>query len=142
MTRHCALFISSILLVSMSACVDRSAHDTSLADHAERLRALEARVAELETEVAVMNEQLSLAAAPEGTPPASPRCDVILLAAGDQKIAVIKAIRTLTGIGLQVAKDMADNPPSRIREQVDRAQAEAARDALQAAGAKVELRCP
>ena len=66
--------------------------------------------------------------------------DVILTDSGAQKIAVIKEIRAITGLGLKEAKDLADNPPKPIKEGVAKAEAEEIKQKLVAAGAKVELK--
>lgn len=66
--------------------------------------------------------------------------DVILKEVGANKIAVIKAVRSLTSLGLKEAKDKVDNLPSTIKEQVSKDDAEAARKALADAGATVEVK--
>lgn len=64
---------------------------------------------------------------------------VTLKDAGSQKVAVIKAVKELTGLGLGEAKGLVDNVPSAIKEKVSKDDAEAAKKALEAAGAAVEL---
>lgn len=64
---------------------------------------------------------------------------VTLKDAGAQKVAVIKAVKELTGLGLGEAKGLVDNAPSPIKEKVSKDDAEAAKAALEAAGASVEL---
>ena len=66
--------------------------------------------------------------------------DVIVLDAGAKKINVIKEIRALTGLGLKEAKAAAEETPSTIKEGVSKEDAEAAKAALEAAGAKVEVK--
>ena len=66
--------------------------------------------------------------------------DVIILDSGDKKINVIKEIRALTGLGLKEAKTAAEETPSTIKEGVSKDDAEAAKAALEAAGAKVEIK--
>ncbi len=66
--------------------------------------------------------------------------DVILLAAGDKKIAVIKEVRTLTSLGLKEAKDLVDGAPKPVVEKVDKAAADKAKEQLEAAGASVEIK--
>ena len=66
--------------------------------------------------------------------------DVIILDAGDKKINVIKEIRALTGLGLKEAKTAAEETPSTIKEGISKDDAEAAKAALEAAGAKVEIK--
>ena len=66
--------------------------------------------------------------------------DVILTAAGAQKIQVIKAVREATGLGLKEAKEIVDSAPSTVKEAVPAADSEALKEALTAAGATVELK--
>ena len=65
---------------------------------------------------------------------------VILVAAGDKKINVIKEVRTITGLGLKEAKDLVDGAPKAVKEGIAKADAEAAKKKLEDAGAKVELK--
>ena len=66
--------------------------------------------------------------------------DVILVAAGDKKIQVIKEVRTLTSLGLKEAKDLVDGAPKAVLEKVDKAAADKAKELLEGAGATVELK--
>jgi large subunit ribosomal protein L7/L12 len=66
--------------------------------------------------------------------------DVVLTAAGDKKIAVIKEVRALTSLGLKEAKDLVDAAPKPVLEKVDKAAAEKAKAQLEGAGATVELK--
>ncbi len=66
--------------------------------------------------------------------------DVILSAAGDQKVQVIKAVRAITGLGLKEAKDMVDGAPSTLKEGVAKDDAEAMLNQLTEAGATAELK--
>jgi large subunit ribosomal protein L7/L12 len=65
--------------------------------------------------------------------------DVILKDAGAQKVAVIKAVKDLTGLGLGEAKAIVDSAPKAVKEKVSKDEAEEAKKALEAAGATVEL---
>ncbi|HEY7564782.1 MAG TPA: 50S ribosomal protein L7/L12 [Acidimicrobiia bacterium] len=65
---------------------------------------------------------------------------VVLTAAGDQKIQVIKEVRSLTSLGLKEAKDLVDGAPKPVLENVDKAAAEKAKAQLEGAGATVELK--
>ncbi len=65
--------------------------------------------------------------------------NVVLTAAGGQKIAVIKAVRELTGLGLKEAKDVVDSAPKAIKEGVEKAEAAEMKAKLEEAGATVEL---
>lgn len=66
--------------------------------------------------------------------------DVVLESAGDAKIGVIKEVRALTSLGLKDAKDLVDAAPKAVLEGVDKAAADAAKEALEAAGATVTLK--
>ncbi len=66
--------------------------------------------------------------------------DVILTAAGDKKIQVIKEVRTLTSLGLKEAKDLVDGTPATVLEKVAKDAAEKAKAALEAAGASVTVK--
>ncbi len=66
--------------------------------------------------------------------------DVILTAAGDKKIQVIKEVRSLTSLGLKEAKDLVDGAPKPVLEKVSKDDAEKAKAALEGAGATVELK--
>ena len=66
--------------------------------------------------------------------------DVILTAAGDKKIQVIKEVRALTSLGLKEAKDLVDGAPKPVLEKVAKEQAEKARAVLEAAGGSVEIK--
>ncbi len=66
--------------------------------------------------------------------------DVELTSVGDKKIGVIKVIREVTSIGLKEAKDMADNAPSIVKEQVGKDEAEEVKKKLEEAGATVTLK--
>jgi large subunit ribosomal protein L7/L12 len=66
--------------------------------------------------------------------------NIVLAATGDKKVNVIKAVRTITGLGLKEAKDMVDSAPSTLKEGAPKAEAEEAKKALEEAGATVELK--
>jgi large subunit ribosomal protein L7/L12 len=93
------------------------------------------------------------AAAPVAAAPAAPvggapavaaaeqdEFDVILEAAGDKKIQVIKEVRTLTSLGLKEAKDLVDGAPKAVLEKVNKEAADKARAALEGAGASVTVK--
>ena len=71
---------------------------------------------------------------------ASDEVDVILEAAGDKKIQVIKEVRTLTSLGLKEAKDLVEAAPKAVLEKVTKEQADKAKAALEAAGATVSYK--
>lgn len=66
--------------------------------------------------------------------------DVVLSAAGDKKIQVIKVVRAVTSLGLKEAKDLVDGAPSAVREGVPKEEAESIKAQLEEAGATVELK--
>jgi len=66
--------------------------------------------------------------------------EVVLLAAGDNKINVIKEVRGITGLGLKEAKDLVEGAPKTVKSDVPTAEAEELKKKLEAAGAKVELK--
>lgn len=66
--------------------------------------------------------------------------DVVLSEIGPNKINVIKEVRTITGLGLKEAKDLVEGAPKTVKEGVAKADAEAMKTKLEAAGAKVELK--
>jgi len=87
---------------------------------------------------------VAAAAAPVGAAPAAEEekdeFDVILEAAGDKKIQVIKEVRTLTSLGLKEAKDLVDGAPKPVKEAMAKADAEAGKKKLEEAGASVEIK--
>ena len=66
--------------------------------------------------------------------------DVVLKSAGGSKLAVVKLVKELTGLGLKEAKDLVDNTPSPIKEAVSKDDAEGLKKSLEEAGAEVELK--
>src|SRR5919202_220140 len=87
---------------------------------------------------------VAAAAAPGGAaaPAAAEQTEfnVILAAAGDKKINVIKEVRAITGLGLKEAKDLVEAAPKPIKEGVNKEEAEKIKEQLEDAGAKVELK--
>jgi large subunit ribosomal protein L7/L12 len=66
--------------------------------------------------------------------------DVILAAAGDKKINVIKEVRGITGLGLKEAKDLVEGAPKPVKEGIPKEEADKIKEALEKAGAKVEIK--
>jgi len=66
--------------------------------------------------------------------------DVILASAGDKKINVIKEVRGITGLGLKEAKDLVEGAPKPVKEGIPKDEAEKIKEALEKAGAKVEIK--
>ena len=87
---------------------------------------------------------VAAAAAPAGNQEAAAEekseFDVVLAEAGSNKIAVIKEVRTITGLGLKEAKDLVEGAPKPLKQGVAKAEAEEMKKSLEAAGAKVELK--
>ena len=88
---------------------------------------------------------VAAAGAPAGGAPAEEAeekdaFDVILEAAGDKKIQVIKVVRELTSLGLKEAKDLVDGTPKPVLEKVNKEAADKAKEALEGAGASVEVK--
>lgn len=76
----------------------------------------------------------------EAAAPEQDEFDVILAAAGDKKVNVIKTVRAITGLGLKEAKDLVDGAPSAVKEAVNKEEAENLKKQLEEAGATVELK--
>ena len=119
---------------------------TTILESIEKLTLLEA--AEL---VKAMEEKFGVsaaapvAAAAAAAPAASDEeavaeVTVILASAGANKIAVLKEVRTLTGLGLKEAKDLVDAAPKAIKEGIKKAEAEAIKKQLEEAGATIEIK--
>ena len=86
---------------------------------------------------------VAVAAAPAAAAPAEEEktnFDVVLEGFGDNKIAVIKVVREITGLGLKEAKEKVDTAPQTIKEAAPEAEANEIKEKLEAAGAKVELK--
>ena len=66
--------------------------------------------------------------------------DIVLSAAGDQKVQVIKAVRAITGLGLKEAKDLVESAPKPVKEGCSKDEAEEIKKKLEAAGAEAELK--
>lgn len=105
-----------------------------------------ALVKELEEELGVSAAApMAMAAAPAAGGAAAPVVEkdefsVILTAAGDKKIQVIKVVRELTGLGLKEAKDLVDGAPKAVKEGVNKAEAEDVKKKLEEVGGSVELK--
>jgi large subunit ribosomal protein L7/L12 len=90
--------------------------------------------------VAIAGPAAAGAAAPVEEAEEQTEFDVVLTAAGDKKIQVIKEVRALTSLGLKEAKDLVDAAPKPVLERVPRDQADKAKAQLEGAGASVELK--
>jgi large subunit ribosomal protein L7/L12 len=97
----------------------------------------------LEEEFGVSAAPVAVAAAPAAEAAAAEEkteFDVVLTAAGDGKLAVIKAVREITGLGLKEAKDLVEGAPKPIKTGIAKAEAEEIKNTLTAAGATVEIK--
>jgi large subunit ribosomal protein L7/L12 len=117
-------------------------------DYLKNLSLLDAAalVKELEEELGVSAAApIAVAAAPVAAGAAAPAVekdefDVVLTAAGDKKIQVIKVVRELTGLGLKEAKDLVDGAPKAVKEGLNKAEAESIKKKLEEVGGSVELK--
>jgi len=98
----------------------------------------------LETEFGVSASAVAVAAPAAGAAAAveeeQTEFTVVLKSAGGTKIAVIKAVREITGLGLKEAKDLVDGAPKSVKENVSKEDADSAAEKLKAAGAEVEIK--
>jgi len=76
----------------------------------------------------------------EAAPAEQTEFDVVLKSAGQTKLQVIKAVKEALGLGLKEAKDLVDSAPANLKEKVSKAEAEQLKDALEEAGAEVEVK--
>ena len=83
---------------------------------------------------------VAAAAAPAAAAEEQTEFNVTLASVGSSKIAVIKEVRSLTGLGLKEAKDLVDGAPKTIKEKVSKEEADKMKAALEKAGAKVEVK--
>jgi large subunit ribosomal protein L7/L12 len=109
----------------------------SVLELSELIKEMETKFGVSAAAVAVAAPAAAAAAAPAEVKDAF---DVILAAAGDNKVAVIKAVRAVTTLGLKEAKDLVEGAPQTVKEAVPKADAEKMKKELEAAGAKVELK--
>lgn len=102
-------------------------------------------IKEMEAKFGVSAAAVAVAAPAGGAAAAAPAeakdsFDVVLAASGDNKVAVIKAVRAVTTLGLKEAKDLVEGAPQTVKEGVPKADAEKMKKELEASGAKVELK--
>ena len=114
----------------------------SVLELSERIKALEEAFGVSATAVAAAAPAGGAAAADGAGEEAEEQTafDVVLQAAGDKKIQVIKVVRAATGLGLKEAKAIVDEAPKSIKEGIDRAEADKLKADLEEAGATVELK--
>ena len=126
---------------------------TSTQEWIEELKGIS--VLELAERIKALEEEFGVSAAAVAAPAAAPAgggdagaaeeeasstVDVILAAAGDKKIQVIKVVRAATGLGLKEAKALVDEAPKPVKEGIDRDEADKLKQELEEAGASVELK--
>jgi large subunit ribosomal protein L7/L12 len=111
--------------------------DMSVMDVVELVSAMEEKFA---VSAAAAAAAPVAAAADAGAAEEQSEFDVVLTSFGEKKVAVIKAVRGITGLGLKEAKDMVEAAPTPIKEGVDKAEAEDVKKQLEEAGASVELK--
>ena len=100
-------------------------------------------ISAMEEKFGVSAAALAAAPAAAGDAPAAEEKDdfnVVLTGAGDKKVAVIKAVREITGLGLKEATDLVEGAPQTVKEGVAKAEAEELKKKLEEAGASVELK--
>jgi large subunit ribosomal protein L7/L12 len=124
------------MAVSKAEILDAIAGMTVL-DLSELIKEMEAKfgVSAAAAAVAVAAPAAAAAAVEEQT-----EFTVMLLAAGEKKVEVIKVVRAATGLGLKEAKDLVDGAPKAVKEAISKADAEALKKQLEDAGAKVEVK--
>jgi large subunit ribosomal protein L7/L12 len=110
----------------------------SVLDLSELIKAMEEKFG-----VSAAAAAVAVAAPAGGAAPAAEaqtEFNVILAAAGDKKVEVIKAVRAVTSLGLKEAKDLVESAPATVKEGATKEEAEKMKKELEAAGAKVELK--
>jgi large subunit ribosomal protein L7/L12 len=113
----------------------------SVLELSERIKALEEEFGVSATAVAAAAPAAGAPAADgDGAGEESSTVDVVLTAAGDKKIQVIKAVRAATGLGLKDAKALVDDAPKPIKEGIDREEADKLKAEIEEAGGSVELK--
>ena len=114
----------------------------SVLELSERIKALEEEFGVSATALAAAAPAAAPAAGADGAggEEESATVDVVLTAAGDKKIQVIKVVRAATGLGLKEAKALVDEAPKAVKEGIDRDEADKLKQELEEAGASVELK--
>jgi large subunit ribosomal protein L7/L12 len=113
----------------------------SVLELSERIKALEEEFGVSATAVAAAAPAAGAPAGDQdGAAEESSTVDVVLTAAGDKKIQVIKAVRAATGLGLKDAKALVDDAPKPVKEGIDREEADKLKSEIEEAGGTVELK--
>jgi large subunit ribosomal protein L7/L12 len=120
----------------------KSIEQMSVLELANLVKALEERFGVVAAAPVAAAGAAAAGTAAAGAAPAEEKTafDLVLVASGDNKIQVIKEIRTITTLGLKEAKDLVDSAPKPIKQGVPKAEAEEIKKKLEAVGAKVELK--
>jgi large subunit ribosomal protein L7/L12 len=112
----------------------------SVLELSERIKALEEEFGVSATAVAAAAPAAGVDGGGDGAAEESSTVDVVLTAAGDKKVPVIKAVRAATGLGLKEAKALVDGAPSPVKEGIERDEGDKLKSELEEAGATVELK--
>jgi large subunit ribosomal protein L7/L12 len=112
----------------------------SVLELSERIKALEEEFGVSATAVAAAAPAAAGDGGGDGAVEESSTVDVVLTAAGDKKVPVIKAVRAATGLGLKEAKALVDGAPSPVKEGIERDEGDKLKSELEEAGATVELK--
>jgi large subunit ribosomal protein L7/L12 len=112
----------------------------SVLELSERIKALEEEFGVSATAVAAAAPAAGGDGGGDGAAEESSTVDVVLTAAGDKKVPVIKAVRAATGLGLKEAKALVDGAPSPVKEGIERDEGDKLKSELEEAGATVELK--
>ncbi len=113
--------------------------DMTVMDVVDLVQAMEDKFG-VSAATAIAAAPAAAADAGEGAGEEQTEFDVILSAIGEKKVNVIKAVRSITGLGLKEAKDLVDTAPSAIKEGAQKGEAEEFKKQLEEAGAQVELK--
>nr|WP_317400593.1 50S ribosomal protein L7/L12 [Plesiomonas shigelloides] len=97
-------------------------------------------ISAMEEKFGVSAAAVAVAAGPAEAAEEKTEFDVVLSAVGANKVAVIKAVRGATGLGLKEAKDLVESAPANLKEGISKAEAEALKKDLEEAGASVEIK--
>ncbi len=118
----------------------KAIEEMSVLELSELVKALEEKFGVSASAAPVMMAAMPGAGAPAAAAEEKTEFDVVYKAPGANKIAVIKAVREITSLGLKEAKELVDNPPKNIKEGVSKEEAEEIKKKLTEAGAEVEVK--
>ena len=118
----------------------KAIEEMSVLELSELVKALEDKFGVSASAAPMMMAAMPGAAAPAAAVEEKTEFDVVYKAPGANKIAVIKAVREITSLGLKEAKELVDNPPKNIKEGVSKDEAEEIKKKLTEAGAEVEVK--